>query len=234
MQCREFLWAVIVAVATLGSGQAKADMLAMEATGAFGPTSTLGGAAFGADAPYSFHAVFDPAKDRNPAPGDGAGYFRAAQFTITIAGYGTFAGVPNDDLNVALLDPTYHLSINAAGLLTSRGEPFFLDTYSAVVPPFDPHAPTPATFLGYRRTLSGFPYVVPLAGGAGELVINDVGDAPRTASLVAVPEPSSLVLAGVGGLALFGTGFIRLLGYAWRRGGKANQGAAADRAWMAV
>ena len=124
-------------------------------------------------------------------------------------------GIPNNDLNVALVNPTYHLGINAAGLVTSRGEPFFLDAYSAVAPPFDPHVPTPTTLLGYLGTIPGFPYVVPLAGGAGELVINDVGDTPRTASLVAAPEPSSLVLAGLGGLAFFG--------YAWRRGRGLNQ-----------
>jgi hypothetical protein len=206
MRRRGFLWAAIVALATLVSSRAEAGLLTLEATGAFGPTSTLGGTAFGADTPYSFRAVFDPAMDRNPTPGDGAGYFRATQFTITIGGYGTFEGIPNDDLNVALLDPTYHLGINAAGLLTSRGAPFFLDAYSAVAPTFDPHAPTPTTFLGYLKTLSGFPYVIPLAGGAGELVINDVGDTPRTASLVAVsvPEPSTLALLALGGAAVAG------------------------------
>ena len=94
MRCREFLWAVIVVLVTLGSGQAEAGLLALEATGAFGPTSTLGGTAFGADAPYSFRAVFDPTKDRNPTPGDGAGYFRATQFTITIAGVRDIRGHP--------------------------------------------------------------------------------------------------------------------------------------------
>ena len=164
---------VIVSLVTLGSGHAEAGLLSLEAIGAFGPTSTLGATAFGADTPYSFGAVFDSTKDRTPMSGDGAGYFRATQFTITIDGYGTFEGIPNDDLNVALLDPTYHLGLNAAGLLTSHGEPFFLDAYSAVAPPFDPHAPTPVTFLGYLGTLSGFPYVVSLAGGTGELVINE-------------------------------------------------------------
>jgi len=220
MRCRVFLWAAaIVAWASLGLGQAKAGLLALDATGAFGPTSTLGGTAFGVDTPYSFRAVFDPAKDRNPTPGDGAGYFNATQFTITIEGHGTFAAIPNNDLNVALLDPTYHLGINAAGLVTSTGTPFFLDSYSAVAPPFDPHVPTPTTFLGYRETLSGFPYIIPLAGGAGDLVINDVGDFPRTASLIAVPEPSSLMLLALGGLALFGAYLIGLLSYARRADG---------------
>src|SRR5262245_5068603 len=109
MRRREFLEAIIIALTTLGSGQAEASLLVLEATGAFGPTSTLGGIAFDADTLYSFRAVFDPAMDRNPTPGDGAGYFRAARFTITIEGQGTFEGIPNDDLNVALLDPTYHL-----------------------------------------------------------------------------------------------------------------------------
>ena len=70
--------------------------------------------------------------------------------------------------------------------------------------------PTAATLQGYLGTLSSFPYVVPLAGSAGELVINDVGNTQRTALLVAAPEPSSLVLTGLGELAFFG--------YAWRRG----------------
>jgi hypothetical protein len=214
MRCWRFLWAVILALVTLGSGQAEAGLLGLDATGAFGPTSTLGGIAFGADTPYSFGAVFDPTKDRSPTPGDGAGYFRATQFTITVQGYGTFVGIPNNDLNVALVDRTYHLGINAAGLVTSHGEPFYLDAYSAVTPPLDPHVPTPATFRGYLGTLSGFPYVLPLAGGAGELVINDVGDTPRTASVIAAPEPLSLVLTGLGGLALFG--------YVWRRGRTAS------------
>src|SRR5262249_55070809 len=61
-----FLWTVIVASVTLGSGQADAGLLALEATGALGPTSMLGGTAFGADTPYSFRALFDPTKDRNP------------------------------------------------------------------------------------------------------------------------------------------------------------------------
>ena len=93
MGCRKFLWMLIVVLVALGSGQAEAVLLGLEATGAFGPSSTLGGAASGGETPSSFGTVFDPTKDRIPAPGDGAGYFRATQFTITIQGYRTFVGI---------------------------------------------------------------------------------------------------------------------------------------------
>jgi hypothetical protein len=185
----------------LGSNRAEAGLLALDVTGSFGPTSTLGGTPFGVDTPYSFRAVFDPTDNVNPTPG--AGYFRPTQFTIEIAGHGTFTGIPNVDLNVVVLDPSYHLGVYAAGLVTSAGDPFFLDTYSTVVPSFNPEAPTPTSFSGYLGTLAGAPYMIRLAGGTGDLVIKDFGNAVPTASLVAVPVPSSLVLAGLGGLALF-------------------------------
>jgi hypothetical protein len=53
----EVPWAVIVVSVILGSGQAEAGLLGLETTGAFGPTSTLGGTAFGAATPYSFGAT---------------------------------------------------------------------------------------------------------------------------------------------------------------------------------
>ena len=64
MECRKFLWTIIVVLVALGSGRADAALLGLEATGAFGPISTLGGTAFGADTPYSFNAIFDPAKSK--------------------------------------------------------------------------------------------------------------------------------------------------------------------------
>ena len=114
--------------------------------------------------------------------------------------------MPNVDLNVVVLDPTYHLNVYAAGLVTSAGTPFFLNTYSAVATPYNPSTPTPTTFLGFLGTLDSFdeaPYVIPLAGGAGNLAINDFGSAVPTASLVAVPEPSLMWLVGWCGTALF-------------------------------
>ncbi len=195
MTPRVWLRALVLVWAVAACAEVRADLLALLATGSFGPTSTLGGVPLGVDTPYSFRAVFDADHDRNPKAGEGAGYFLVTEFSLTIAGHGDFTGIPNNDLNVALLDPTYHLHINAAGLLTSLGDPFFLDSYAAVDPAFDPHRPTPTTFENYLTTLSGGAYVIPLAGG-GELAIKDVGNLPRTTQLVAVPEPATFWLAG--------------------------------------
>ena len=206
MRRQQFQWIALVgAMAALGSVQAQAAGLALDVTGEFGPTTTLARSPFGGDTPYSFHAVFDPTNEVFHMPG--AGIFPITQLTLTIAGHGTLAGIPNIDLNAVVLDPNYHLGVYAAGLVDHTATSFFLHAYSAVSPPFRPEAPTPATFLGYLKTESVFPYVIPLAGGVGDLAIRDFGDAVPTASLVAVPEPSSL-LGGLCGLALLAGGTL--------------------------
>jgi hypothetical protein len=203
MRHPKFLWAAVVGtIAALSLEWAEATVLTLDVTGVFGPTTTLDGAALGVDTPYSFHAVFDPTNEVFHTPG--AGIFPVTQLTITIAGHGTFAGTPNIDLNAVVVDPSYHLGVYAAGLVDVTATSFFLIEYSAVSPPLNPTAPTPTTFLGYLGMEVGvFPYLIPLAGGAGDLAINAFSDAVPTASLVAVPEPSSLLLAGLCGLALF-------------------------------
>ncbi len=200
-----FLAAVVCIEAVLAAPPAShAELLLLESTGVFGPTTTLGGTELGADTPYSFRAVFDSTKNRNPIVGEkGAGYFAAIEFALTIEGHGEFAGIPSDDLNVVLLDPSYHLSINAAGLLSANGQRFFLDSYEKVEPTFDARSPAPTAFVDYASTLPSFPYHVALVGINGGLVINDLGTGARTAIVTAVPEPSTLVLALIG-LAMFG------------------------------
>jgi hypothetical protein len=193
MRLARFLYFAVIASLSLAPAAA---------TGEFGPTTTLNGAALAANTPFAFHAVFDPANNVNPTPG--AGYFRPTLFTIDIAGHGSFAGVPNVDLNVVVLDPTYHLGVYAAGLVTSAGTPFFLNTYATVAPPFQPESPTPTTFASFLQTLDSFaesPYVIPLTSG-GTLAIHDFGPVSPTATLVAIPEPATLCIAALCGAAL--------------------------------
>ena len=195
--------AIVGALTVAASSAAAAANLALDVTGEFSPTTTLGGTALGANTPFSFHAVFDPLDNVNPTPG--AGYFRPTEFTIEITDHGIFAGVPNVDLNVVVLDPSYHLGVYAAGLVTSAGTPFFLNTYSAVATPYNPSTPTPTTFLEFLGTLDSFaeaPFIIPLAGGAGSLAIHDFGGGIPTASLIPIPEPASLWLVAMCATAL--------------------------------
>jgi len=197
---RPFLVASVCFAALLAAPAASyAELLQLESTGVFGSTTTLGGTALVADTPYSFRAVFDSTKNRNPIVAEkGAGYFAALEFAITIEGHGQFTDIPSDDLNVVLLDPSYHLGINAAGLLSADGQRFFLDSYEKVQPAFDARSPVPTVFLDYLSTVPSFPYQVPLVGINGGLVINDLGSGARTAIVTAVPEPATPVLALVG------------------------------------
>jgi hypothetical protein len=208
----KFLYiAMVGAIAVVGSGRSGAADLALEVAGVFGQTTTLGETAFGVDTPFAFRALFDSAHELFHTPG--AGIFAITEFTVTIAWHGTFAGVPNIDLNAVVVDPTYHIGDYAAGLVDHTASSFFLDKYSDVAPPLNPQDPTPTIFVGYLATVGEFPYVIPLAGGAGDLAINDFSGAAPTVSLVAVPEPSSLLLllAGLCGLILFAS--PQLCGY---------------------
>jgi hypothetical protein len=202
---RWLLTLAICSAAVLAASQAsRAELLQLESTGAFGPATTLGGTPLGADTNYSFRAVFDSTKNRNPIVGEnGAGYFSALEFALTIEGHGAFEGIPSDDLNVVLLDPDYHLGIHAAGLLSADGQRFFLDSYAKVEPTFDARSPVPTVFVDYLTTAPGFPYQVLLVGVDGGLVINDIGGGARSAIVKAVPEPSTVVLMVIG-LATFG------------------------------
>jgi hypothetical protein len=192
-------YALSIAVACLtaiAAGLSAAADLALDITGIFGPTTTLGGNALGAATPFAFRAVFDANHELFHTPG--AGIFAVIEFTITIDGHGTFTGVPNANLNAVVVDQTYHVGTFAAGLVDLTATSFFLNKYQSVSTPFSPPTPTPTNFLNYLGRESGvFPYTIPLAGGAGNLAINDFGSSMPSASLVAVPEPTTLMLSGI-------------------------------------
>jgi hypothetical protein len=206
MKRRHFVLSVIFGLSAVGaSGLSEAADLSLDISGSFAPTTTLGGNALGVATPFAFRAVFDPAHELFHTPG--AGIFAVTQFMITIDGHGTFAGIPNANLNAVVVDPTYHIGTYAAGLVDLTATSFFLDKYSTVSTPFSPPTPTPTTFVGFIGQEAGiFPYVIPLAGGAGNLAINDFGSSVPSASLVLVPEPSPLLMAGLFGTALLARG----------------------------
>lgn len=122
MRLWKFMYiAVVGVIAAAGAGRSGAADLALDVAGVFGPTTTLGGTAFGADTSFAFRAVFDSTHELFHTPG--AGIFAITGFTVTIAGHGTFTGVPNIDLNAVIVDPTYPPIRNYAAGRSSRPNP---------------------------------------------------------------------------------------------------------------
>jgi len=164
--------------------------------GVFGPTSSLGGTAFGVDTPFKFSAEFDSTADLDATPG-------MSLFETTIAfeidGLGTFNSDAASGINVGLIVDS---GIFIVGLVdTALATGFFagFDTSSTV---FDADSPSPTVFSDFLAIVPQLPFTVSLAGGAGDLVINDFADADATARINGnLPEPASILVWGLLGIA---------------------------------
>src|SRR5262249_37359541 len=102
--------------AAAASNRAEAGTLIENFSGAFGPTTTLNGAALGSDTNFSFQATFDSTAGFPVTPGVAT---FPTSLSITIAGHGTFTSAPG--ANVVLTDPSFPQlpGVYAVGLSTS-------------------------------------------------------------------------------------------------------------------
>ncbi len=190
----------LLAVSAIGlvvglGGRAEAGLLVENFSASFGPTTTLGGVALGADTPFAYQATFDTSTGVSIGPFE---FYAVTSFTIDIAGT-TYTGIPNPSLNVMLADPStlgaYIVGLADPSFVT--GGPGFFAAYGvASDPSFSAAAPTPSTFSVFEGPAPQLPYSIPLVGVTGGLVISDYANVLPTASISAVPEPSSFALAG--------------------------------------
>jgi hypothetical protein len=197
---RRFLLAVALGLAAAGA--AEAAPLVLNYSGTFGPTTTLDGVAFGVDTPFTFSAAFDSTTDSSPDPNYGV---FAAIVTFQIEGHGTFTSLPSPDVNVYLYSGAVGF---AAGLSDATGiagfTTGFAGFFTTATPAFNADLPTGSVLSGLISPLSILPYTIPFGGGVGVLAINDLTALGTTATVAAVPEFSTLALAGLGGLGLVG------------------------------
>jgi hypothetical protein len=204
-----WLLAVGIAALVVGAGdRAEAGLLVENLTGSFDAATTLGGVALGADTAFALQASFDTST--GSSFGNGIQYFSVISLTIDIAGHGTFIGIPSSALNVLLIDPSSFLGAYGVGLFDPNNSGFYY-SFSTATPLITAAAPTATTFSGpMENNADG--YTISLVGVTGGLAITDnsLGTAVATASLTAVPEPSSLALAGTAvTIAALGGGLLR-------------------------
>src|SRR5262245_35057658 len=92
---------------------ARAASLTENLTGFFGPTTTLGGVALGADTAFTLQAVGDTSSGVTIVPG--LDVYAVTNFTISIAGKGNFTGIPDINTKIFLadlnLDPFYQVGL---------------------------------------------------------------------------------------------------------------------------
>ena len=196
------LFTAVAVFTALAATQADATTLTLSDNGYFPKDSTLDGVPFNAFTPFTYEATFDPTTDTNPL--DGVGVFDTV-VTFHI-GSETYTSDPLADVNVVLLDPTFGPGLYGAGLINSITGYAVVMLYQTATPAIDADVPVPTTFstVPFGTTPLG-PVVIPLLGGAGDLVITGLpliaGPFFDTAEITAatpsaVPEPGSLLLFG--------------------------------------
>ncbi len=194
----------LILTASLGLAvTAPAAMMNLNYSGSFGPTTTLNGVPLGGSVnPFSLVATFDPAVSFPAGPGAS---FPITDLQIHLLG-GNYTAAPAPNLNVGLLNQGGRY---LAGLFGQGPGSGFGSVFATATPPYSAVAPTPSLLSGYVSSgLGQGLYTITLNGGAGDLVVNDLGDSPFTAELTAaVPEPSqwammAVTLLGAGGYGL--------------------------------
>ena len=189
--------------AAAASNRAEAGSLVENFSGAFGPTTTLGGTALGSETNFSFQATFDPTA--GTIVEGGVATF-AASLSINIAGHGTYTSAPGS-VSVILTDPSFPglPGDYGVGLSTSTAGFFFGAAFASASPAFTVETVAPTVFSSYLMYVTNLSLAIELTSG-GSLVINDNGTTAATASLTsaAVPEPAALIVAAEAVLLLGG------------------------------
>lgn len=204
--CRRLL--AFVLFATFAVNQARADLV-LNFDGVTAAGSSLAGNPISPGTSFEVQATFP-----NTPVGTVTGEGLYVPTSITAVVGGTSYSVSTlSNFYVQLIDPAYGHGFQYISILENATQAFEPE-YTTATPALDATAATPTVFSGYYGSdTSGGSTSLTMSTAAGDLtlVYNAVAGVSSsiTNSTTAVPEPSSLHLAVLGGLAGVGIALIR-------------------------
>lgn len=164
--------------------------LVLKQSGTFGGSSTLDGSPIADDTAFTYSAVFDSLGDMESDPDEGI-FGAAVTFDLGLLGtYTSDPGVINSALRVDGAE--FSAAIANPNVIGDIG-----GTYNSATPTLDADFPSTSLLSGLAATASTLPFTVPLAGGAGDLVINDF-NAGSTAEISRLPPVAPVTIELVG------------------------------------
>ncbi len=199
-----------VLFASFAVNQARAD-LAINFVGVTDVGSSLAGNPFSPGTSFDVQAIF-----LNTPLGTETGVGSYLPTSITAVVGGTSYSVSNlSNFYVELIDPAYGHGFQYVAILENATQAFEPE-YTTATPALDATAATPTVFSGYYGSdTSGGSNSLTMSTAAGDLtlVYNVVAGVSssitNSSSITAAPEPSSLHVAVLGGLAGVGIALIR-------------------------
>jgi PEP-CTERM motif len=190
--------AAITLVLLLATTPAHAGMLlALDFQGVTWVDSSIGGTPIDFGTSYTIQADFDPTTAT--ILGQGVASYAVTSIAVTVGGT-SYSVTDLSDFSIFLIDATnpYYPGLYNPSLSNNSDSTGFDPAYTMATPASSATDPTPTVFSGYDAE-GPVGNIVDFSTGAGPLTLTfDIYSGIDT-SINSVPEPSSLVLSGIGG-----------------------------------
>ena len=194
-----FLWA----------GQAQAGALVLTYEALTGSGSSVDGTPVSSGTPYEIQVLFSDTLISNPA--QGVGVYDVSAVTAMIGGV-SYIGTTPTDFTLHLVDPTNQEAPgNYVVALDNSGGSAYAPAFTTATPPVVATDVMPTVFSVYNGFF-GTVLNLQTAGGVVGLTFDQTVGVAGTSISAAVPEPGSLVLAGIASLAGLGVWACRRRG----------------------